>query len=242
MLPPLDLPTAKVAAAICVMTAGSAVQGAIGIGLALIAVPLLALIDVRFVPGPMLLAGIVVALGTAMRERRAIDSRSLTVSLAGLAAGTSFGVVALKAAAGAVALNRVFGALVLLAVALGVIGPKVGPTRGALLLGGGAAGVMGTMVGIHGPPISLVFQNAQPEFARAMLGAFFAVAYCATIVALAAAGLFGSVELELGLILLPGVAAGFLISPYLARLVNARHLRAAILVISVVSGTLLLVG
>jgi hypothetical protein len=42
---------------------------------------------------------------------------------------------------------------------------------------GGAAGIMGAIVGIHGPSISLVFQNTEPRVARAMLGAFFAVAW-----------------------------------------------------------------
>lgn len=231
----------KVAAAVLVMAAGSAVQAAIGIGLALIAVPLLALIDVRFVPGPMLLAGVVVALGTAVRERKAIHRPDLALSLVGLAVGTLFGAAALKVAAGAANLNRVFGALVLLAVALGVIGPKIEPTRRALLLGSGAAGVMGTMVGIHGPPISLIFQNARPEFARAMLGAFFAVAYCATIAALAVTGLFGQAELGLGLLLLPGTVAGLLIAPRVARFLDRQHLRIIILTISGISGALLLV-
>ena len=39
------------------MAAGCAVQAAVGIGLALLVVPLLALVDPGFVPGPMLLAG-----------------------------------------------------------------------------------------------------------------------------------------------------------------------------------------
>jgi uncharacterized membrane protein YfcA len=69
-------------------------------------------------------------------------------------------------------LSKVFAILVLLAVALSVSGLRVRPTRPALFAGGGAAGVMGTMVGIHGPPMALVLQHARPDQARAMLGAF----------------------------------------------------------------------
>jgi hypothetical protein len=64
---------------------------------------------------------------------------------------------------------------------------------------------MGAMVGIHGPPISLVFQNTEPRVARAMLGAFFAVAYLGAVAALAAFGLFIP-HLVRAAILLPGVA------------------------------------
>jgi hypothetical protein len=38
-----------------------------------------------------------------------------------------------------------------------------------------------------------------------MLGAFFAIGYAMSVVALAAVGLFGRRELALGLLLLPGV-------------------------------------
>ena len=66
-------------------------------------------------------------------------------------------------------LTKLFALLILVAVLVSLIGTGVRVSRGALLAVGGAAGVMGTMVGIHGPPIALVFQNAEPAQARAML-------------------------------------------------------------------------
>jgi uncharacterized membrane protein YfcA len=113
--------------------------------------------------------------------------------------------------------------------------------RGTLLAGGGGAGIMGTMVGIHGPPIALVFQNAEPAQARAMLGAFFAVGYTISVVALAAVGLFGRQELALGLLLLPGVAVGYAIAPWLGGFLDRRRLRIFILAISGASALVLLV-
>ena len=41
-----------------VMAIGAALQAAVGLGLALFVVPLLALIDVRLIPGPVLLASV----------------------------------------------------------------------------------------------------------------------------------------------------------------------------------------
>ena len=236
----LDLATASVAVA--VMALGSAFQAALGIGMALFVVPILALVDPGYIPGPMLLAGTVLAAITAYRERDAIDRRGLAISLLGLAAGTITGAIALRLATGA-NVQRVFGALVLAAVIVSTFFSTSG-LRGtmsarSLILGGGAAGIMGTMVGIHGPPISLVFQNAEPRVARAMLGAFFTIAYLGSVGALALFGLFGEAELKRTVVLLPGVAAGLALAPLTRRFVDRDRLRLAILAVAAGSGVLL---
>jgi uncharacterized membrane protein YfcA len=100
--------------------------------------------------------------------------------------------------------------------------------------------MMGTMVGIHGPPIALVLQHARPEQARAMLGAFFFVAYVGSVVALAAFDLFGVLQLQLAAALLPGVVAGLCVAPLLAGFFNPTRLRVAILSLSASSAVVLL--
>lgn len=223
-----------------VMAVGAALQAAVGIGLALLVVPLLALIDVRLIPGPMLLASVALAVMMAYRGRAAIDRPALALSLVGLCVGTAVGALGLSLVAPD-RLTKLFGLLILAAVLVSLFGPSVRASRGALLAGGGAAGIMGTMVGIHGPPIALVFQNAEPAQARAMLGAFFAVGYAISVVALAAVGLFGRQELALGLVLLPGVGVGYATAPLLGGFLDRRRLRIFILAISGASALLLLV-
>ncbi len=238
MLEP-GVPLVTVIAANAIMSIASALRASVGIGLALLAVPLLALLDPRLVPGPMLLAGSLLALASAYRERHAVDAKSFGLALLGLATGTIFGAVALRAIR-TEHFSKVFAILVLLAVALSVAGLRVRPTRAALFAGGGAAGVMGTMVGIHGPPIALVLQHAQPDQARAMLGAFFFVAYLGSVVALAVFGLFGMLQLQLAAGLLPGIVAGLLVAPLLAGFISPARLRVAILSISASSALVLL--
>jgi uncharacterized protein len=230
----------SIAIAVGVMAIGSAFQASAGIGLALFVVPVLALIDQSFIPGPMLLAGVLLALLTAYRERTSIDVPALRNSLIGLAIGTIVGASTLKFASGANP-GKTFGVLVLLAVLLSVSGYKFDATRRSLIFAGGAAGVMGAMVGIHGPPISLVFQNTEPRVARAMLGAFFSIAYLGAVAALAAFGLFGIPHLVRSAILLPGVAIGFAVAPLLARYIDGKRLRLIILGIAASSGFTLLV-
>lgn len=229
----------SVVAAVAIMALGSALQAAVGIGLALFVVPVLALIDPAYIPGPMLLAGSVLAAMTAWRERHALDRPGFCLSLAGLLIGTIVGAVALKALQGP-ALPKVFGVLVLFAVLLSIFGRPLKATGTSLSVAGGAAGLMGTMVGIHGPPIALVFQNAEPAIARAMLGAFFTVAYLGSVAALVAVGLFGWPELTRAAILLPGVGLGLVAAPYIAPLINRSRLKWAILVVSSVSALTLL--
>ena len=230
----------NIAIAVAIMAVGSALQASVGIGLALLVVPVLALVDQSFIPGPMLLAGIVLALLTAYRERAAIDVPALGNSFVGLALGTIIGALTLKLVAGP-NLDKIFGALVLLAVLLSVSGLRLNATPRSLMLAGGAAGIMGAMVGIHGPPISLAFQNTEPRVARAMLGAFFSVAYLGAVAVLAAFGLFGMPQLARAGILLPGVVIGLVVAPHLARHIDGMRLRLIILGIAAASGFTLLV-
>jgi len=236
---PLDASHSAIAVAI--MAIGSALQGSVGIGLALLfVVPLLALVDRSFIPGPMLLAGLVITLSSAYRERTAIDMRALRSSLIGLAVGTLIGVVTLKFLAGS-HLDKTFGGLVLLAVLIGLSGYEFNATPRSLMFAGGASGIMGAMVGIHGPAISLYFQNAEPRVVRAMLGAFFSVAYLGAVAALAVFGLFGMAELLRAATLLPGVVIGVAAAPLLARHIDGKRLRLIILAIAAVSGLTLLI-
>ena len=96
------------------------------------------------------------------------------------------------------------------------------------------------MVGIHGPPIALVLQHARPEQVRAMLGAFFFVAYVGSVAALTAFGLFGVLQLQWAAALLPGVVTGLCVAPLLAEFLHPARLRGAILSISAASAVLLL--
>ena len=227
------------AAATLVMAIGSACQASVGIGMALVAAPVLALVEPRFIPGPMLLAGVLLAGATAYRDRGSVNARGLGISFVGLAGGTLIGAFLLKALSGPM-LSKVFGLVIMTAVAVSALAPPIEASSLTLFLGGGAAGIMGTMVGIHGPPIALVFQHAPPAVARAMIGAFSVCAYVGAVLALVAVGLFGPYELSLAAILLPGVAAGLLAAPLLAGRIDRRRLRAAILLISASSGAILL--
>jgi uncharacterized membrane protein YfcA len=234
MLSPFDLTLA-----ILIMASGCAFQAAVGIGMALLVVPLLALVDTQLVPGPMLFAGTALTALTAYRDRAALETAKLKLALAGLALGTVMGAVALRIFNGP-NLPKLLGALVLLAVLVSVVGRKFQPTKRLLLVGSIASGIMGTMVGIHGPPLALVFQNAEASQTRAMLGAFFTVGYMLAVVSLAVVGLFDAQKLLLGFALLPGAVIGYLAAPAVSQFIDSSVLRVGILAVSSISAVSLL--
>ncbi|MGE5269487.1 MAG: TSUP family transporter [Thiohalocapsa sp.] len=225
--------------AILVIAAGAALQASTGMGMALFAVPLLALLDPAYVPGPMLCSLMVLSAAVAWRERDAVDGRILVVSLLGFAVGSALGAVALRLLAG-IDLSWLFALLILAALALSIAGLQIEAGRVALVVGGTASGVLGTLAGVQGPPIALVLQHQRPDRLRATLCAFFAAGSAVSLTALIAAGVFGTRQAGLGLALLPGVPLGLVVAPFIARRIDRQRARLCVLVISALSALALL--
>jgi uncharacterized membrane protein YfcA len=223
--------------ATAIIAAASALQAVSGMGMALLAAPLLVLIDPAFVPGPMLCAVMALSAAVARRDRAAIDRSVLTMALGGLLAGTMIGAALLALFVG-MNLVRVFATLILGAVLLSIFGAPVRVSRLSLLIGGAASGVLGTLSGVHGPPIALVLQHEPPERLRVTLCAFFAVGSALSILALAITGVFGIAQVGASLELLPGVAIGLAVAPLIS--IDRRRARAAVLAISAISALVLL--
>jgi uncharacterized membrane protein YfcA len=226
-------------AACAVVTIGSMLQGAVGFGLGLFSVPILALIDPSLVPGPLLFCGLVLTILMAYRERKAMDVSGLKWGLVGRLLGTLVAVVVLTNVPKK-EMTLTLGALVLFAVALSASGLHVNPTTWTLLGAGTLSGFMGTTSTIGGPPIALLYQNAPGARLRSTLSSYFALGTTISLLALAAAGRFGRYEFWSALALLPGVLIGFLLSARTLSLLDRGYTRAAVLTVSVVSGVIVI--
>jgi uncharacterized membrane protein YfcA len=224
--------------AMVVMTFGTVLQASFGIGLSLLVVPVLTLVDPHLAPGPTLFASLGLAIPMAGKDKGLIYSPRLYTSLAGLLLGTAVGAFGLSLVATEY-LPKLFGIVILVAVALSAVAAKVRITGRTLFVGGVASGLMGIMAGIHGPPIALVLQSEDPARMRGMLGALFVVGYALTILALVMARRFGLRELALGIGLLPGVGIGWLVAPFVADRFGPHQLRLGVLAISGASAALL---
>ncbi|HZD64967.1 MAG TPA: sulfite exporter TauE/SafE family protein [Acidimicrobiales bacterium] len=217
-----------VAAAALVEAFGACVQGGLGFGINLVAAPLLELVDPRFVPAPLILAGLVSGLLVAVRERGGTDLRGVGWALGGRVPGTVLGLAVVVLVPGP-ALRGVVAAVVIVAVAASLWGWRLPMTAGSLLGAGVASGVMGTVAGLGGTPMGLVYQDARGPTVRATLARFTVLGAALSLIALAGAGRIGWSQLALAGVLLPGVLVGFLVSARLRPLLDDGRLRPVIL-------------
>ncbi len=228
------------AAAVLALVAAGAVQGAIGFGFNMLAAPVLAVLDARFVPGPMLLLAMLVCVGGAWREIDALDRRGLGYALTGRLMAAMPAVLCLGLLSAAT-FSLVFGIIVLLAVAASVWGPKLAPTPVALVSAGAVSGFMGTLTAIGAAPMAMVYQNADGRMVRATLNAFFVVGGAISLAALALGERMGWGDLVLTIGLVPFAFVGFALSGPLRRLLDKGRIRVAVLTVSALSGLVLIV-
>jgi uncharacterized membrane protein YfcA len=230
----LELGLASVAVVV-----GAAIQGSIGFGVNLIVAPALIAIDPALVPGPPAFLSLVLTLLMVRRERSSADVRGVGWALAGRIPGTLAGAAAV-AVLSERGLSTAFGILLLLAVLMTASGYRLRPTPGALVAAGLLSGFMGTTTSVGGPPMALVYQEADGATIRSTLAAFLTVGISLSLLSLAAVGRFGGPEIRASLLLVPPTIAGFLASRRIAPWLDRGHIRTAVLVISGASAVVIL--
>lgn len=225
---------------LAVVAVGSTLQGTIGIGMGLLASPILAIADPAFLPVSVVLAVIPLGAGGAWRERGAVERRDVGTALIGRVVGVASGAWAV-AALGHRFVVVVVGVSVLVAVIGSVTGLRFATTSRNLVIAGAASGFTGTAAGIGGPPMGLTYQHSSPDTMRATLAAFFAIGATMSFVALVLAGAVDRHRLALALVVLPGVPIGLACSkPLIGRLPAAR-IRPLVLLTCALSAVALLV-
>lgn len=223
-----------------IMTAGALVQGTIGFGMGLFAVPFLVLLNPDLVPGPILLVSGLLSVLMLVRERQRIHRGNLVWSLVGRVAGIGLAMVVLLAVPQD-QLGLLFGGLILLGTGLTASGWHIPLTRPTLTSAGVLSGFMATVASIGGPPMALLYQREEGPSLRATLSAFFVVGTVLSLTGLHLVGRFGWTEFLLGLGLLPGIAMGFAVSIKVTRRVDGGALRPVILGVCAITGVVVLV-
>jgi uncharacterized membrane protein YfcA len=218
---------------------GALVQGLIGFGLALIAVPIVALVEPTLLPVPILLVATVHAALSLVRERAHVDWTDVGWAMLGRLPGTVVGVVLVDRLTGP-AFGLLVGGAVLVGVAVSVVSWRPRPTPRALVVAGLLSGSFGTSMSIGGPPLALLYQARPGPQVRATLGAFFVLGAVVSLAGLGIAGQVNRHQLAVGVGLVPFLVAGFAASGPLRRVLDARGLRPAVLAVSALSALLLI--
>jgi len=225
---------------VAVVAVGALVQGSVGFGLNLLSAPIVALVDRRFIPGPMLVAAVIMTVLVLARDRAHVDYRSLGWALAGRVPGNILGALTV-AVVSASTLTSVFAVVVLGDVAMSAAGRRFRPSPAVLVGAGCVSGFMGTTSSIGGPPMAMVYQDAPGAQMRATLSGYFVLGALLSIAFLAIGGDFGTEELRRGLALAPAIVAGFVVSRWTAPRLDRGYTRTAVLVVSALGAAAVLI-
>ena len=218
---------------------GALVQSGIGLGLGVVAAPVVTLLDPGLMPGSMLVAGAFLPVLILAREARHTDWPGVSWALAGRIAGTAVGIWLLTAVP-VQALGILVGVAVLAVIAAGSLGRELPRNRWTLLGAGLVSGTTGTATSIGGPPVALLYQRERGARVRATLSFFLFVGNSLAIAALAVAGRMPARDVGAGLIFLACAAVGLAAAARFRRFLDAGRIRAALLVTAGASAIILI--
>jgi len=158
-----------------VIGAGSVIQTLTGMGTGFLVVPIIALIDISLLPGPMVLASMSLSGLMTYQGRAHIDYKNVGAILCGIVPGAIIGGLVLEG----VSLDKlgiVFGVVILLGVIFAALSLHVPLTRTNGLLAGVMAGAMGASTGIGAPVLAILYQRAGGPVIRATLALLYTCA------------------------------------------------------------------
>lgn len=226
----MTLTLAQLLLASALVFAGALVQSAVGFGLAVVAAPLLYLIDPRLVPGPVLFLALVLSILNLWHNRAGLAFGELSGAIAGRIPGM-LAALWLLAQAPARALSLVVGAAVLTAVLISLLPVRLEPNPRRLFVAGIASGFLGTSTSIGGPPMALMYQHAAGPRIRANLAGYFIVGSAMSLGGLVLIGRYGIADLLTSCALLPATMLGFLAARHTLSWWDRGILRPALLVL-----------
>lgn len=218
--------------------AGGMIQGSVGFGFALVAVPAVTLVEPEAIPVTIMLMAVPMTLVMAVRERHAIDLRGFTSIMAGRVIGIAGGVVLLSLVTTR-SLTVLVGSMILLGAALSAAGLDVEPARWVNVGAGVLSGVMGTTSAIGGPALAVVYQRRPGPELRSTLAASYLAGLAIAVGVLAAVGRVHGWHAVLALELTPAMLVGLWLSFRLAGTLDRGWLRPTVLAFAAASGVVI---
>ncbi|MGO3131692.1 MAG: sulfite exporter TauE/SafE family protein [Alcaligenes sp.] len=227
--------TAGLLIAFAAVLVGAFIQGASGMGFALIVVPVLALVHPEAIPGALLFLMLPLNAYVAWREREAVDRTGAAWITVGRFAGTFAGLGILLVLS-TYWLNQFVGISTLLAVLASVLAPSFTPGKKAFIATGLVTGITETATGIGGPPLALAYQHAPVATLRSTVALCFLVGEVISLIVLGISGALAWSHLSYAVLCLPALVLGMGLSSLVHHRLDQRRLRIGVLVFATVSG------
>lgn len=228
------------ALAVVVTAMAAGVQGIVGMGFAVLSVPVLSLVDPDLAPVPQLLVTAPMTAWMAWHEREHIDLHGVGWIIAGRVAGAAIGLALLKLASDRM-LDVLIAGSVLIAVAILGRGLTLPRTRSTKTVAGTLSGVAALVASIGGPPLALLYKDERGPVIRATLATIFTMGIAITLSTRILGGEITATDVRIAAVIFPGLVVGLGVSRLLRHRLEGAPIRAAILVLSTLAAVGLLI-
>lgn len=222
-----------------VLVVGAVTQSVAGFGLAVVGAPFIVLLAPPLIPGALLVTSVLMPVVELVRRPGEVQRPVLGWALAGRLLTMPLGVW-LVAASPTTVIEIVVGGMVLVAVLGSLTRLQVRAEPRTALVAGLLTGISGTAASIGGPFLGLVLQHERPAAVRSTLAGFFVVGSLTSLLGLAVAGQLHVEQVLVGLLWVPFVLVGLVLSVPLRRRIDAGRMRQAVLCMAAVAGVLVL--
>ena len=232
------LEPSTLALASLIIFCGALTQSLIGFGLAVVASPLLYIVEPSLVPAPVIMMGFSIAALTLFRERGQLEFNGLQYALLGRIPGGILGAMLILIAPQPI-LGLAIASIVALAVGLSLLKFSLPVNRFTLFVAGILSGIFGNIAAIGGPPLAILLAGKDAAQFRAALSAFFIFSSMIALAILAIAGLLKLEHLWVSLMLLPSVILGYVVARRLVGRIDKQKTRAFTLALCSLSAFIL---
>tara|TARA_B100001250_G_scaffold404681_1_gene421026 strand:+ start:489 stop:1232 length:744 start_codon:yes stop_codon:yes gene_type:complete len=226
--------------ALILIIVGAITQSAIGIGFGVPAC-FLVLFEPSMVPSCIVLMGTFLAFSNALLSLKDVIKIDLAYSFSGRVVGSLISIPLISLTIGTKSYLLIFGILLLITVFLSAKNWNVVANKKNIAIAGACSGFMGTLIGIGGPPMAIVYQNKSAKNVVATLNMFFGIGALFSVLLLIYIDLINFREVMRCLFLAPAVIIGIILGRHkiVKNYVN-KNLKKLILIICFISALIVL--
>ena len=194
----------EVLIAFVIVYIASSAQSLFGMGWGMIAAPFLALLDPSLIPATIVFLGFFAALFPGIRYFKDIHWETFRPSISGRIFGSILAgwIAAYVVASGKIEI--IVGIVLLISILISAVTVKrIAQNSYNHFFAGTASGILGTIVGVGGAPMGIIYQNENPSIVRANNNLFFTIGSLVSFIVLISAGVIEDYHIIYGFLMLP---------------------------------------